>query len=80
MFSVQSLCCKESGKGFTQKIRGKSSFKFNILFPFFTYYIHRFTRAANSKLHKTYSEMIDCDRRSDYGGNFYAKTTLQAFV
>ncbi len=36
--------------------------------------------AANSKLYKTYSQMIDCDRRSDYGGDFYAKTTLQAFV
>ena len=36
--------------------------------------------AANSELHKTYSQMIDCDRRSDYGGDLYPKTTLQAFV
>ena len=49
-------------------------------FRFFTYYIHPFTMAAKSKLYKAYSQMIDCDRRSDYGGDFYPKTTLQAFV
>ncbi len=49
-------------------------------FRFFTYYIHPFTMAAKSKLYKTYSQMIDCDRRSDYGGDFYPKTTLQAFI
>ncbi len=49
-------------------------------FRFFTYYIHPFAMAAKTKLYKTYSQMIDCDRRSDYGGDFYPKTTLQAFV
>jgi len=32
--------------------------------------------AAKSNLYKTYSQMIDCGRRSDYGGDFYPKTTL----